>query len=225
MQITVRYERVCQRIAGAAERCGRAPSQVALIAVSKTMPAERIREAFRLGIRDFGENKVQELIRKAGELVDLPIRWHLVGHLQTNKVTAVLPHVAMIHSVDSLRLAERIQGSAPLDHAIDLLLQVNTSGEDTKFGIAPEDLPSLTASIRGFDRLRVRGLMTLGPLTEDEQAIRDSFRTLRGLLPSLREVFPDANALSMGMSGDFEIAIEEGATHIRVGTALFGSRG
>lgn len=225
MGMTARYDQVRLGVARAAERSGRDPARITLIAVSKTMPAERIREAFDLGIRDFGENKVQELIRKAGELADLPIRWHLVGHLQTNKVRAVLPHTALIHSVDSLHLAERIHGSLDPDRSIDVLLQVNTSGEESKFGTTPDDLPALAASIRGLDRVRVRGLMTLGPLTEDERAIRGSFRTLRELLPALNQVFPDAEFLSMGMSGDFETAIEEGATHIRVGTALFGPRG
>ncbi len=225
MDMTTRYEQVRLGIARAAERCGRDPSRITLIAVSKTMPAERIREAFRLGIRDFGENKVQELALKAGELADLPIRWHLVGHLQTNKVRAVLPHAAMIHSVDSLHLVRKIHESLAPGRSIDLLLQVNTSGEESKFGVAPDDLAWLAASIRGLDRLRVLGLMTLGPLTDDEDAIRRSFRELRGLLPALRQSFPEADLLSMGMSGDFETAIEEGATHVRVGTALFGHRG
>jgi PLP dependent protein len=225
MDMTDRYEGVRLGIARAAERSGRDPSGVTLIAVSKTMPGERVREAFRLGIRDFGENKVQELLQKTSTLSDLPVRWHMIGHLQTNKVRAVVPLVTMIHSVDSAHLAESISKEVQPGKEIDILLQVNTSGEDSKFGVAPEQLPALAASIRPLDRLRVRGLMTLGPLTEDEAAIRDSFRRLRELLSALRDVFPGASVLSMGMSGDFEIAIEEGATHIRVGTALFGSRG
>jgi PLP dependent protein len=225
MDMTARYEQIRLRIARAADRCGRDPAGITLIAVSKTMPAESVREAFRFGLRDFGENRVQELAMKAGELADLPIRWHLVGHLQTNKVRVVLPLAAMIHSVDSLHLAQKIHEALAPGRSIDLLLQVNTSGEESKFGAAPDDLSSLAASISALDRLRVRGLMTLGPLTDDEEAIRRSFRALRELLPVLKKQFPEAEALSMGMSGDFETAIEEGATHIRVGTALFGSRG
>lgn len=225
MDMTARYEQVRLGIDRAAQRVGRDPSGVTLVAVSKTMPADRIREALRLGIRDFGENKVQELSRKAEELADLPLRWHLVGHLQSNKVRTVLPHAALIHSLDSLHLAQKIHESLEPGRSIDLLLQVNTSGEESKFGAAPEELPSLAASIKGLDRLRILGLMTLGPLTEDEEAIRRSFRLLRELLPTLRRSFPEAGFLSMGMSGDFETAIEEGATHVRVGTALFGPRG
>lgn len=225
MDMTARFEEVRLRIARSAERAGRAAAGITMIAVSKTMPADVVREAFRLGMRDFGENRVQELLQKSDDLSDLPLRWHMIGHLQTNKVRAVVDRVQAIHSVDSLHLAQRIQEAIPVDRSIELFLQVNTSGEASKFGVAPGEMSALASSIRELSRLRVLGLMTLGPLTDDEGAIRRSFRTLRELLPELRHEFPEASALSMGMSGDFEIAIEEGATHVRVGTALFGPRG
>jgi pyridoxal phosphate enzyme (YggS family) len=157
-------------------------------------------------------------------LSDLPIEWHFIGHLQTNKVRQVLPVARMIHSVDSLRLAQRIHDLATDRGTIDVLLQVKTSSEETKFGVAPPELPELIAYAHQLDRLRIRGLMTLGPLTEDLDAIRDSFRTLRECSLALRETITEATLLSMGMTSDFEIAIEEGATHVRVGTALFGPR-
>ena len=224
MDLHERYEEILQRVARAAERSGRPSSAVTMIAVTKTLPAERVRAAFGLGIRDIGENRVQELLEKKSELTDLPIRWHLIGHLQSNKVKRILPHVVLIHSVDSLPLGAQIDRLAAGGQAVDLLLEVNTSGEATKFGVAPGEVRALASAVRGLNQLRVRGLMTLGPLTEDPAAIRASFRMLRELLDAVREEIPDASVLSMGMSGDFEIAIEEGATHIRVGTALFGSR-
>lgn len=224
MDLRNRYDDLRGRMARACARAGRPPDSVVLIAVSKTLPADAIREAYALGIRDFGENKVQELLAKAPLLQDLGIRWHMVGHLQTNKVRGALAHASMIQSVDSAHLAERIHDLVAEGSRIEVLLQVNTSGEESKFGVAPRDLDALVTSLRRLDRLEVRGLMTLGPLTDDEEAIRSSFRTLRSLLPVVRLRFPGASILSMGMSGDFEIAIEEGATHIRVGTALFGPR-
>lgn len=188
------------------------------------MPPESVRAAHALGLAEFGENRVQELLAKSDLLADLPLRWHLIGHLQTNKVRAVLPRVVAIHSVDSLRLAESIQAHAAPGRIIDILLQVNTSGEETKFGAAPEEAPGLARAVAVLPALRLRGLMTLGPLTDDATAIRRSFRLLRDLRDAARSSIPGVEWLSMGMSGDFEIAVEEGATHIRVGTALFGSR-
>ena len=224
MDLQSRYEQVKERIARAAERSGRAPEAITLIAVTKTVTTPVVREAFEAGLRNIGENRVQEILRKHSELADLPIRWHFIGHLQTNKVRQVLPVASMIHSVDSPRLASRIHNLAADHGSVDVLLQVNTSSEETKFGVAPSDLPELIAATRGLDRLRIRGLMTLGPLTEDEDAIRGSFRMLRESLSLLRRTVPDAAVLSMGMTSDYEIAIEEGATHVRIGTALFGAR-
>jgi PLP dependent protein len=220
--IGAHYAEIRQRIVAAASRVGRDPAEVCVIAVTKTFPAEAARAAFALGLRDLGENRVQELLGKAETLAGLPIRWHLIGHLQTNKVKAVLPIVGMIHSVDSVRLAEQIQAHA--GSPVDICLQVNTSGETSKFGVAPDAVCAHVEAIRGFPRLQLRGLMTLGPLTEDRKEIRAAFRLLRERLADVREIVPEASVLSMGMSGDFEIAIEEGATHIRLGTALFGTR-
>jgi len=223
VDIAARYADIRQRISGAAARAGRSPAEITLIGVTKTLPAEMARAAFGLGLRDLGENRVQELIQKRALLDDIPIRWHLIGHLQTNKARTVLPHVVMIHSVDSVRLAEEIQRHST--GPIDVCLQVNTSGEGTKFGVSPRDVRAHAAAFRLLPNLRLRGLMTLGPLTADRHSIRASFRLLRDLLAEARTESPDASVLSMGMSGDFEIAVEEGATHIRVGTALFGPRG
>jgi PLP dependent protein len=220
--IAARYQEIHGRILGAAARAGRDPADIRLIAVTKTFPPEAARAAFALGLRDLGENRVQELLSKCDALAGLPIRWHLIGHLQTNKVKSVLPHVAMVHSVDSMRLAEQIQLHAT--GPVDVCLQVNTSDEATKFGVAADEVRSHVEAIHELPRLRLQGLMTLGPLTENRDAIRAAFRLLRGLLDEVRAVVPDAETLSMGMSGDFEIAIEEGATHVRVGTALFGPR-
>ena len=224
MDLQSRYEQVKERIARAAGRSGRDPDAITLVAVTKTVTTSAVREAYEAGIRNIGENRVQELLRKQSELTDLPVRWHFIGHLQTNKVRQVLPIASMIHSVDSPRLARRIHDLAADRGEVDVLLQVNTSSEETKYGVAPSDLPELIASMRGLDRLRIQGLMTLGPLTEDEDAIRSSFRMLRECLSLLRETVPDAAVLSMGMTNDYEIAIEEGATHVRIGTALFGPR-
>lgn len=225
MDLQSRYEKIKERITRAAERSGRDPATITVIAVTKTVTASEVRGAYEAGIRHIGENRVQELLRKHSELSDLPIQWHFIGHLQTNKVRRVLPVASMIHSVDSSRLANQIHDLAADLGGVDVLLQVNTSAEETKFGIAPSALPELIASVRDLDRLRIRGLMTLGPLTDDGAAIRRSFRMLRECASVLRESIHDASVLSMGMTSDFEIAIEEGATHVRIGTALFGPRG
>jgi pyridoxal phosphate enzyme (YggS family) len=224
MDLRSRYEQVRERIARAAERSGRDPEAITMIAVTKTVTTATVRAAFDVGMEEIGENRVQELVRKEKELRDLPIRWHFIGHLQTNKVRQVLPIAAMIHSVDSSRLAGVIHNLAADRDAVDVLIQINTSEEETKFGIAPAELPELLATMRTLDRLRVRGLMTLGPLTEDPDRSRRSFRRLRECAETLRQSVADAEILSMGMTSDFEIAIEEGATHVRIGTALFGPR-
>lgn len=222
--IAGRYAAIRESIALAAARAGRDPDEITLIAVSKTMPAESVRAAHALGIAEFGENRVQELLAKSELLSDLPLRWHLIGHLQTNKVRAVLPRVIAIHSVDSIRLAEAIQAHADPERSVDVLIQVNTSGEGTKFGTAPAEAAELARAVSGLPALRLRGLMTLGPFTDDQKAIRRAFCRLREVRDTIRSSVPGVDWLSMGMSGDYEIAIEEGATHIRVGTALFGPR-
>jgi PLP dependent protein len=225
MEIKGRYAEIRDRCDRAAIRSGRDPSEVTMIAVTKTLPTERARAAFDLGIRDLGENRVQELVEKTDALAGLPIRWHLIGHLQTNKVKQVIGRVVLVHSIDSLHLAEKCDEIATSGGtSLDVLLQINTSGEETKFGIPAADARPLAEAIGAMPALRLRGLMTLGPLTEDEGAIRDSFGLLRRMRDELADLLPSPAILSMGMSGDFEIAIEEGATIVRIGTALFGPR-
>jgi pyridoxal phosphate enzyme (YggS family) len=226
MELKTRFEEIRGRVARAAERAGRPASAITIIAVTKTFPATVVRSAFEIGIPEIGENKAQELIEKQSELAELPIRWHFIGHLQTNKVRKVLPITSMIHSVDSPHLAKRIEEvAAETDREIDVLLQVNSSGETTKFGFEPEELDTILAAVLPYSHLRIRGLMTLGPWTEDSTEIRRAFRLMRDLSIRLQQQLPDADLLSMGMSGDFEIAVEEGATHLRLGTVLFGPRG
>ena len=200
---------------------------VTLVAVSKTHPAEMIMQAYDHGIRDFGENKVQELLSKCD---DLPgdIRWHLIGHLQRNKVKYIVDKVWLIHSVDSLRLAETIEEQAAV-HGVDvnILIQVNISHEESKFGIDKEELISLLRSVSNLEHVHVQGLMTIAPFTEDPEECRYIFRELKNLSIDIDAMKIDnirMKILSMGMSGDYRVAIDEGSTMIRVGTAIFGQR-
>ena len=218
-----------EQIAEAAENAGRDPRDVTLIAVGKTKPASMIREAYDLGIRDFGENKVQELTAKYEELPK-DIRWHMIGHLQSNKVKYIVDKVALIHSVDSLKLAKVIEKEAAkkgVEH-IDILLEVNVSGEESKFGMTPDELLEQIDEFLALERVRVRGLMTIAPFTEDPEESRPHFRRLRQLSVDIQQQNRhnniDVARLSMGMSGDFRIAIEEGASYVRIGTMIFGER-
>jgi PLP dependent protein len=200
---------------------------VTLVAVSKTHPLEKIRAAHAAGQRIFGESRIQEAREKIPELDDLDITWHLVGHLQTNKAKYAAKLFDVIESVDSLRLAEELDKRCRgLDKIMDVFLQVNTSGEEQKFGVDPTDLASLIQSLIKMDHIRITGLMTIGPLVDDEQQIRQAFKKLAQLRDSIKGKFPSLSLeyLSMGMSSDYRIAIEEGATHVRIGTALFGER-
>ena len=219
-------ESILTRMKNAAQRVGREPGEIELIAVSKTHPLEAIRELRECGQRVFGENKVQEARAK---IADAPsdLRWHLLGHLQSNKVRQALPLFEMIHSVDSLDLAVQIDRIAmELGLFPKILLEVNVAGESTKFGFRPDTILTQMEKLTALPRLQIDGLMTIAPYAEDPEASRPFFRQLRGLRDDLadRQKFPLAH-LSMGMSGDFEVAIEEGATLIRVGTGIFGSRG
>ena len=207
------------RIAAAAGRAGRRTEEVTLVAVSKTVPPERVDEALALGITTFGESKVQEAKAKI-PLVSSRARWHMVGHLQTNKARDAVALFELIHSVDSLKLAAELNQWAPrAGRSLPVLLEVNVAGEASKFGIKPEDLTAALRQIVNLSRLEVRGLMTLAPFTENAEAARPHFRRLRELRDSL-----GLRELSMGMSHDFEVAIQEGATIVRIGTALFGER-
>ena len=200
-----------------------------LIAVSKTQPVEKIMEAYRAGQRMFGENKVQELLAKR-PLLPSDIEWHLIGHLQTNKVKSIVPFVTMIHAVDSERLADEINKQAmKAGRTVDCLLQVHIASEETKFGFDRDELLSFLRhpGISDFTHISFKGLMGMATLTEDEDQIRREFRGLRQLFDEARKVQSPALAmseLSMGMSGDFAIALEEGSTMVRVGTSIFGSR-
>ena len=224
-----RLDRVRDRIAAAARRAGRDPDDVRLVAVSKTFGIEHVLAAHAAGQRDFGENRVQEALQKTGATAGTSIRWHLVGHLQSNKIRKAVGPFAVIHSVDRPDLVERIDAiAAETAQPVDLLVQVDLAGEAAKSGAAPELAAAILERARGCTRARVVGLMLLPPLLEDPEAVRPWFRRLRALRDRLAaEGTPPEmlRELSMGMSHDFEVAIEEGATMVRVGTAVFGSRG
>ncbi|WP_018632680.1 YggS family pyridoxal phosphate-dependent enzyme [Neomegalonema perideroedes] len=213
------------RIEAAAARAGRDPAPIRLLAVSKTVPAHVLRAALAAGIADFGENKVQEGLEKSAELAGASIRWSVIGHLQSNKINQMLRFAHEFHALDSLKLAEALDKRLEAEgRDLEVLVQVNTSGEESKFGLPPEALPEFLAALPRFARLKPKGLMTLAALTEDEARIRDCFRLLRRLRDEAAGVHPEIRELSMGMSGDFEAAVEEGATILRVGSALFGAR-
>ncbi len=226
--IADRLAAIRERIAAAARSAGRDPSSILLIAVSKTFPIEAVREAYAAGHRDFGENKVQEGLQKIVTSADLPIRWHLLGHLQTNKARKAAPAFATIHSVDSVDLLRKLDAAAAeAGRTPELLIQVDLAGEATKFGVAPAEVPPLLEAAAALTSARVVGLMMLPPIPESPEDARPYFKRLRALrdewlaagvpAPMLRE-------LSMGMSADFEVAVQEGSTMVRVGTAIFGSR-
>ena len=227
MSIADRLAEVRARIDAAARSAGRDPSSVRLIAVSKTVPHELIREAYAAGQRDFGENRVQEGLQKISAATDLQIRWHLLGHLQTNKARKAAPMFSTIHGVDSVELLEKLDAAADAERAPELLIQVDLAGEATKFGVPPDDVPRLFEAAAACRAVRIVGLMTLPPVPETPEEARPWFRRLRDLRDSwLASGVPAAmlRELSMGMSGDFEVAVQEGATMVRVGTAIFGSR-
>ncbi len=208
-------------------KCDRNPEDVTLIAVSKTKPNEMLMEAYDSGIREFGENYVQELSDKIETLPD-DINWHMIGHLQRNKVKYIVGKVAMIHSVDSLRLAEAIDNeSSKKGVKTDILVEVNVADEENKFGVTLEDAEDFIRQLSHFDNIVVRGLMTSAPLVDNPEKNRVFFRQLRQLLVDINAKNIDnihMDVLSMGMTNDYIIAIEEGATHVRVGTAIFGAR-
>lgn len=214
-------------MARAAARAGRRVEEVTLVAVSKTRTVAEIEEAVRAGVQVLGENRVQEAEEKHGA-VSLPVRWHLVGHLQTNKVRKAVEIFDLIHSVDSLRLGQEIDRRAErLGKVVDALVQVNTSGEGSKSGVAPEEALDLVGTLAGLRSLRVRGVMTIGTLGAEGDTARPFFVRLREVRDRVAAAqVPNVSMahLSMGMTGDFEAAIEEGATLIRVGTAIFGHR-
>lgn len=217
--------RVQERVAQAAQRSGRSAEAVQVIAASKTWPAEVLQEAVDAGVRILGENRVQEAEEKARGVVG-PVSWHLIGHLQRNKAKSALALFDLIHSVDSLRLAREISRLSS-DKPAQVLVQVNMSGEDSKFGVTPEGAMDVVGRISELPGLRVKGLMTIGAFVPDMQFVRENFIQLRILRDRIADArLPNVSMaeLSMGMTGDFEVAIEEGATMVRVGTAIFGQR-
>lgn len=221
------FDEVKRRIQAACQGCGRNEDEITLVAVSKTKPVETLLEAYNLGARIFGENKVQELVDKAS-LLPTDIRWHMIGHLQTNKVKYIVGKAKLIHSVDTLRLAEAIDKEALKKGIIaDILAEVNVSGEENKFGLSVGEVPAFMERMQRFPHLRVKGLMTVAPYTKKPEENRQYFRRLRQLAVDIGRKKADnvkMDILSMGMTGDYQIAIEEGATMLRVGTALFGER-
>lgn len=221
------FEDVEAKIQAACDRCGRKREDVTLIAVSKTKPVEMLREAYDLGNRVFGENKVQEIVDKYEALPD-DISWHMIGHLQRNKVKYIIDKVNLIHSVDSLRLAETIEKEAAKKNiTANILIEVNVAKEETKFGVMPEDVEELVSQISHLHHIRINGLMTIAPFVENPEENRIYFQRLRKLavdIDSKKSDNVNMSILSMGMTNDYEIAIEEGATMIRVGTGLFGAR-
>lgn len=227
MSVCENYRAVEEKVKNACQRAGRKREEVTLIAVSKTKPVSMIEELLPLGVRDFGENKVQELTAKE-EVLPKDIRWHMIGHLQRNKVKYIIDKACMIHSVDSLRLAREISKEA-VKHELDVpvLIEVNVAGEESKFGVSVEETPSLVQEVSKLPGIQVKGLMTIAPYVEDPEENREIFRNLRKLSVDINGKNFDnvtMNVLSMGMTGDYEVAIEEGATHVRVGTGIFGER-
>jgi len=220
--------RVRERIANACRRAGRRPEEVKLVAVSKTVPPELIRRAFEAGLHDFGENRVQEANAKRPALSDLTVTWHMVGHLQSNKAKLARELFHVVHSVDSLRLAQKLdQAAVCADDKLPVLLQVNLGDELTKSGAREEEISQLAEQVGRLKTLELRGLMVLPPFFEDPEQARPFFRRLRELAKLLEALnLPNVSMqeLSMGMSHDFEIAIEEGSTAVRIGTAIFGPR-
>ena len=224
-----RFADVRERSASAARAAGRPPDDIALVAISKTHPVETLKAAIELGAKEFGESRVQEAEQKIAELGRDAVRWHLVGHLQTNKARRAVQLFDVIHSLDSSALAERLDRLCAEEgrQSLDVLVQIDLGGEETKTGISPAELPTLLSTLQKCPRLQLRGLMTLPPYFENPDCSRPFFKTLRQLRDELQAQghFGAAKGeLSMGMSHDFTVAIEEGATMIRVGTDLFGER-
>jgi hypothetical protein len=231
MSISENIAAVREKVAEAARRAGRRPEEIALMAVTKTHPPDRIREAHAAGLRLFGENRVQEFAGKAAALADLAgAEWHMIGHLQTNKTGKAAELFSAVDSVDSVKLAEKLDAAARIaGKKLAVLIEINVGGETAKSGVAPDsrDLEDLLLAVPQFEALEFRGLMTVPPFTDDPEGARPYFRTLRELRDAIAARKLPAvgtHVLSMGMSHDFQVAIEEGSTCVRVGTAIFGKR-
>ena len=220
-------DQVRETINAACIRAGRRPEEVTLIAVSKTKPVPMLEEAYAAGTRDFGENKVQEILAKKPELPQ-DIRWHMIGHLQRNKVSQVIGNAVMIHSVDSLRLARQIEAEAAKKKVdVDILLEVNVAREESKYGFMLEEVEDAVMAIKDFPHVHIKGLMTIAPFVDNPEENRGIFKKLFEFAVDIGSKNIDnvtMSVLSMGMTGDYEVAIEEGATMVRVGTGIFGAR-
>lgn len=225
--IAENYEQVKENIAQACKKVGRNPEEVTLIAVSKTKPVEMLQEAYHAGARYFGENKVQEIMDKYPCLPE-DIKWHMIGHLQRNKVKYIVDKVELIHSVDSLRLAETIEAEAKKHQVkVPVLIEVNVAEEESKFGLKPEEVIPFLETISHFEYLQVKGLMTIAPYVEDPEENRQIFKNLKQISVDIKEKNMNnitMEILSMGMTGDYQVAVQEGATMVRVGTGIFGER-
>ena len=228
MSIIDNYKAVRDRVAEAAVKAGRDPSSITIVAVTKTHPAAVVKEALEAGITDVGENRVQEFLGKADD-ISFSCKWHLIGHLQTNKVNKVIGRFELIHSVDSFKLAERLDQAGKREGVLtDILVEVNTSEEATKFGLGADMTIELCEKISKLDNIRLKGLMTVGPWVDDIKVLRRSFRSLRELGDDIsRAKIENVEMLhlSMGMTDDFEAAISEGSTIVRLGRVIFGPRG
>ena len=220
-------EVIRQKIARAAERSGRDPKDVLLLAVTKTIDNGRIREAVDAGLTELGENKVQEIMDKY-DTIERDVKWHMIGHLQTNKVKYIIDKVTLIHSVDSLKLAQEInKKAAKAGRVMDILVEINVADEESKFGITCDMAEDIIRNLSTMENIRVRGLMTVAPFVDDGEQNRPVFRRLKQLLVDINAKKLDnvnMDILSMGMTGDYEVAVEEGATIVRVGTGIFGPR-
>ena len=227
--VTENLKKVEEKIEKACERSGRSRSDVTLIAVSKTKPIEMMQEAMQAGVSIFGENKVQEMCDKI-EKISNKLNWHLIGHLQRNKVKYIVDKACLIHSVDSLRLAQQIDSEAKKENVIcNILIEVNIAGEESKFGVSKDQVKELLEEIKELTNVHVKGLMTIAPYVEDAEENRGYFREMNKLFIDMRQENADNDnidmeILSMGMTGDYQVAIEEGATMVRVGTGIFGAR-
>lgn len=224
--ITENISLVRNRIAAAALACGRSPEQVGLLAVSKTQPAKAIEEAWHAGLHDLGENYLQEALEKQAQLSHLPLTWHFLGHIQSNKTRAVAEHFDWVHSVDRLRTARRLSDQRPPGrNALNICLQVNISGEASKSGCTPGELPELALAVEKLDNVCLRGLMVIPQPSDNIREQHAAFAQARQLLEHVNELLQHPmDTLSMGMSGDLEAAVAEGATWVRIGTAIFGAR-
>ncbi|MCR4807877.1 MAG: YggS family pyridoxal phosphate-dependent enzyme [Lachnospiraceae bacterium] len=227
MSLSDNLREVQDNIRAACKRSGRAEDDVTLIAVSKTKPSSMIQEVYDLGVRDFGENRVQELVEKY-DILPKDIRWHLIGHLQTNKVKYIIDKAYLIHSVDSLKLAKEISREAQ-KHSLtaNILIEINVAGEESKFGVDPKDLEDLIRQVAALPGICIKGLMTVAPYVVDSEENRQVFVKMKQFSvdisrKNIDNVFMDY--LSMGMSGDYSVAVEEGSTYVRVGTSIFGER-